>query len=126
MKIFISLFILSNILFSQSTNDNIHALEKASPQERVRLMNHIKKELMNMTEEKRMRTIHSLREKLQAKHTETRHKVTVEEGLKEDFSHREGNHQNVLSEHSHPEQQIIERENIEHEMRENHVHNSER
>ena len=126
MKIFISLFILSNILFSQSTNDKIHALEKASPQERVRLMNHIKKELMNMTEEKRMRTIHSLREKLQAKHTEIRHKTTVQEGLKEDFSHREGNHQNVLREHLHQEQQIIERENAEHEMRVNHVHNSER
>ena len=105
MKLFISLFIITNILFSQTINEQIHALEKASPQERVKLMNNIKKELMNMNEEKRMSTISSLREKLQAKHEETTHETTPQEGSREkDFNPVEENHQNESEEHSHLEQ----------------------
>ena len=72
MKIFFSLIITTVLIFSQTINEQIHALENASPQKRVELMNHIKEQLISMNHEKRMKTIANLQKKLQAKQTQMR------------------------------------------------------
>ena len=103
MRISILLFIITNILSSQTINEQIHALEKASPQERVKLMNNIKRELISMNEEKRMSTISSLREKLQARHEETTHEMALQENSNQErFSHRErGSHLEEFAQQEH-------------------------
>lgn len=66
MKIIFSLICMSGFLLSATINEQIHALEDASPQERVALMNHIKEQLIEMNHEERMNTITALQEKLHA------------------------------------------------------------
>jgi len=64
-------FIISCLpLFSQTINAQIHALEKASPTERVVLMNHIKRQLVHMNQNKRKRTLDLLKHKLHSKNTQ--------------------------------------------------------
>ena len=79
MKMLFSLIITTVFLFSQTINEQIHALEDASPEQRVELMNSIKKQLISMNQEKRMKTIGDLQKKLQVKHeqrnTETTHQL---------------------------------------------------
>jgi hypothetical protein len=55
------------LLSAETINEQIHALQNATPQERVELMNSIKEQLISMNENKRMATLASLREKLQQK-----------------------------------------------------------
>ncbi len=66
MKIIFSLICISIFLLSATINEQIHALEDASPKERVALMNHIKEQLIEMNHEERMNTITALQEKLHA------------------------------------------------------------
>ena len=68
MKIIFSLMCMSLLLISSTINEQIHALENASPKERVALMNHIKEQLIEMNHAERMNTIASLQEKLYVKH----------------------------------------------------------
>jgi len=70
MKIIFSLIVSTVILFPQTINEQIYALEKASPQRRVELMNNIKKQLISMNQEKRIETIARLQDKLQGNHKE--------------------------------------------------------
>ena len=65
-----SLVVTTVLLFSETINEQIHALESASPQERVELMNSIKMQLISMNHEERMKTIGNLQKKLQVKHTQ--------------------------------------------------------
>jgi len=69
MKIVFSFLCMSMVLFSQSINEQIHALEDATPEKRVELMNHIKEQLIAMNHEERMKTIRTLQKELQKKHT---------------------------------------------------------
>jgi len=71
MKIIFSLIFLSLFLLSETINEQIHALEDATPEKRVELMNHIKEQLISMNEEARNNTLDALRAKLQAKEEET-------------------------------------------------------
>ena len=68
MRVLFSLIFLSLFLYSQTINEQIHALQEATPKERVALMNSIKEQLVTMNEEKRMQTIEALREKLHGSH----------------------------------------------------------
>ncbi len=72
MRIFCSLIFLSLFLYSENINEQIHALQNATPQERVKLMNSIKEQLISMNEEKRIQTLETLRDKLQH-NSEVRH-----------------------------------------------------
>jgi septal ring factor EnvC (AmiA/AmiB activator) len=65
MRIFSLLILINTLLFSQTINEQIHALEDASPEKRVELMNHIKEQLITMNQEERMKTLNTLRAKLQ-------------------------------------------------------------
>lgn len=65
MRMFCSLIFLSLFLYSENINEQIHALQNATPQERVELMNSIKEQLISMNEEKRIETLETLRNKLQ-------------------------------------------------------------
>jgi len=76
MKIFFLFFCMSMLLLSQSINEQIHALEDATPEKRVELMNHIKEQLIAMNHEKRMKTIHTLQAKLQRKHENNEHRTS--------------------------------------------------
>lgn len=67
MKIHFLLIFVSLFLWSQSFNAQIHALEKATPKERVALMNHIKKQLITMNQKERMKTLKALKAKLHSK-----------------------------------------------------------
>ncbi len=115
MRIFCSLIFLSLFLYSENINEQIHALQNATPQERVELMNSIKEQLISMNEEKRIQTLETLRDKLQhnseAKHEEhevknemTNHRESVKEhhALHEDMCEHEDAshiHQNELHQH---------------------------
>ena len=67
MRVIFILIFFSLFLWSQTINEQIHALDKATPKERVALMNSIKEQLISMHTEKRMKTIETLQEKLQHK-----------------------------------------------------------
>ena len=110
MRIFFSLTLLSLFLYSETINEQIHALEDATPKERVRLMNSIKEQLVSMNEEKRMQTIETLREKIE--HTsDVEHKMIEIDNHEEIVEHVESSHiQDELHQHeqhheySHPEE----------------------
>jgi len=67
MKIIFSFIFITLLLFSQTINEQIHALENANPAKRVALMNSIKQQLINMKQEKRLKIITVLQKKLQVK-----------------------------------------------------------
>ncbi len=67
MKTFFSLIVTTGLLLSQTINEQIYALEDASPEMRVELMNSIKQQLMSMNQERRMKTIGILQKRLQVK-----------------------------------------------------------
>ncbi|HHS93114.1 MAG TPA: hypothetical protein ENK82_07190 [Campylobacterales bacterium] len=71
MKIIFSLIFLSLFLLSETINEQIHALEDATPEKRVELMNHIKEQLISMNEAERMKTLGALKAKLHPKEEET-------------------------------------------------------
>ena len=105
MKFIFSLIVTTVLLFSQTINEQIHALENASPEKRVELMNSIKKQLISMNQEKRMSTINSLREKLQVKHQERTHEIIPQENLNsEHVNNRNREHQNSSNMGLHLEQ----------------------
>lgn len=66
MKIIFSWIVISILLFADTINEQIHALENASPTQRVALMNQIKSQLVSMNEKKRKNTLSKLRKKLHA------------------------------------------------------------
>jgi hypothetical protein len=70
MRVIFILIFFSLFLCSQTINEQIHALDKATPTERVALMNSIKEQLISMNTERRMKTIASLQAKLQHKSEE--------------------------------------------------------
>jgi hypothetical protein len=67
MRVIFILIFFSLLVWSQTINEQIHALDKATPKERVALMNSIKEQLISMNTERRMKTIASLQSKLQHK-----------------------------------------------------------
>ena len=85
MKIIFSLIITTVLLFSITINEQIHALEKASPQKRVELMNHIKEQLISMNQEERMKAIGTLQEKIQGNHNKNnqQHQSSMQRETKE-------------------------------------------
>ena len=101
MKVIFSLIFFSLFLLSETLNEQIHALEDATPQERVALMNHIKEQLISMNEEKRMQTLGALRAKLQAKNEENHleaHEMNCESHSKDDKNHQESSHSEMHGE----------------------------
>jgi len=91
MRIVFLLIFSSLLLLSETINEQIHALETATPQERVELMNHIKEQLISMNEENRMQTLSKLRAKLQDKHEES-HLETSQTYCKDNKNHQKGLH----------------------------------
>lgn len=85
MKIIFSLIVTTVLLLSQTINEQIHALEDASPEKRVELMNHIKEQLVSMNQEERMNTISILQEKLQGSHEQNpkEHQENIEKETQE-------------------------------------------
>jgi len=100
MRIFFSLTLLSLFLYSETINEQIHALEDATPKERVKLMNNIKKQLVSMNAEKRTLTLKTLRKKLQHK-SKSSHEINEHgEVAKKHTSHNESsNIDNELHQH---------------------------
>jgi len=78
VKVIISLIILSILSLSQTISEQIHALENANIQERVTIMNSIKKQLISMNQEKRLEALKSLRMKLKSKENNTHENATIE------------------------------------------------
>ncbi len=111
MQVIVSLIFLSLLLWSQTINEQIHALEKATPQERVELMNSIKKQLVSMNAQKRMETIEALRAKIE----------NTEEEPKNELNHRD---EERIEEHD-EEESHSETLNIHHDMQEELVHHRE-
>jgi len=64
MKIIFLFLFLSLSIYAQTINAQIHALEHASPKERVSLMNSIKKKLVMMNEDERVQTLGVLKARL--------------------------------------------------------------
>jgi len=91
MRIVFLLIFSSLLLLSETINEQIHALETATPQERVELMNHIKEQLISMNEENRMKTLSKLRAKLQDKHEES-HVEISQTYCKDNKNHQKGLH----------------------------------
>jgi hypothetical protein len=58
------MLIVCSLLSSQSINEQIQALEEATPEKRVELMNHIKEQLIIMNQDERMETIDLLKSQL--------------------------------------------------------------
>ncbi len=83
MRVIFILIFFSLFLWSQTINEQLHALDKATPKERVALMNSIKEQLVRMNTERRMKTIETLQDKLQHKN-----------------AHQENAHQEELPEHN--------------------------
>ena len=104
MKIFYTLFMVVSILSSQTINEQIQALEEATPTERVALMNHIKEQLIEMNQNERTETIHLLKAQF---HNESR---VDEHG-----------HEVLSSEHLSQEQEIHE-----HQLHQHHIKVEER
>jgi len=67
MRVLFILVIISVIGFPQTINEQIKVLKNASPQKRVELMNHIKKQLITMNQKERLQAIHILKAELQSK-----------------------------------------------------------
>jgi len=65
MRIVFTFLIFCTILFSQTINEQIRALQDISPRKRVEMMNNIKKQLIQMNQKQRNKTISDLRKKLQ-------------------------------------------------------------
>jgi len=70
MKIIFLFLFLSLSIYAQTINAQIHALEHASPKERVSLMNSIKKKLVMMNEDERRQTLGILKAKLHRRREE--------------------------------------------------------
>ena len=94
MRVIFSLIFFSLFLLSETINDQIHALDDATPKERVELMNHIKEQLISMNEEKRTQTLDALRAKLQAKNE--KQNSEVHERNRENHSKNNKQHQKNL------------------------------
>ena len=60
-------YIFCILLFSQTINEQIRALEHTSPKMRVKMMNNIKKQLIKMNQKQRKEALSSLRKKLHTK-----------------------------------------------------------
>ena len=136
MRVIFSLIFLSLFLLSETINEQIHALEIATPQERVALMNHIKKQLISMNEEKRMQTLGALRAKLQAKNEENHseaHEMNSESHSKDNkkhqknlqykikmrmMEHQEKNFHHINEQHQYEQESHIEEEIDNHEVTE--------
>jgi len=86
MKIIYSLLIVCSLLSSQSINEQIQALEEATPEKRVELMNHIKEQLIIMNQDERMETIDLLKSQLHNENSvaEERHQELAQNHLNEE------------------------------------------
>ncbi len=106
MKIFFSLIVTTVLLLSQTINEQIHALENASPEKRVELMNHIKEQLISMNHEERMNTISLLQEKLQGNHEQNiqEHQDTIEETKEQQPTNENSTEFHPLEQHEIDEQ----------------------
>ena len=86
------MIILCSLLSSQSINEQIQALEEATPKKRVELMNHIKEQLIIMNQDERMETIDLLKSQL---HNENE----VVEETHQEFSQSHLNEEQELHDH---------------------------
>jgi len=108
MRLIFSLIFLSLSLLSETINEQIHALETATPQERVELMNHIKEQLISMNEENRIQTLETLRANIQTKHEENysdNHEMIGEKNSKENINHQMSPHFEMHEEMMHERHQ---------------------
>ncbi len=79
MRLFLQFIIMTLLCSSQSINEQLKELEHAPPKQRVKLMNHIKEQLILMNQEQRTQTINKLRAKLQPQtQIETPQRVPIE------------------------------------------------
>ncbi len=98
MKIIYSVLIVCSLLNSQSINEQIQALEEATPEKRVELMNRIKEQLIIMNQDERMETIGLLKSQLHNENSvaEDRHQELAQNHLnenEEDARHEHQRHQ---------------------------------
>jgi hypothetical protein len=84
------------MLLSQSINEQIQALEEATPEKRVELMNHIKEQLIIMNQEERMDTIHLLKTQL---HNENEVKEETHQEFSQSHLDEEELHEHQLHQH---------------------------
>ena len=64
MKIIYILLFVSSTIFSQNINEQIRTLQNLSPTKRVAMMNQIKKQLVLMNQQERVKTINLLKRKI--------------------------------------------------------------
>jgi len=104
MKIIVLFIFITLLLFSQTMNEQIHALEYATPEKRVALMNHIKEQLITMNHKERMKTIHTLQKKLQVKHENQSHQSHSDENKLEPYErHEQSQEEHQRDSHLHQE-----------------------
>ena len=120
MKIFYILSLFLSLLSALSINEQIRSLERATPKERVALMNHIKEQLIEMNQNERMDTIHLLKSQFHSErgvegrnheslsqeqslhdHQLHQHHILLEEGKEE----REHQRLDILEPHHNEEEQ---------------------
>lgn len=121
MKMIFSLIVTTVLLFSLTINEQIHALENASPQKRVELMNHIKEQLISMNQEDRMKAIGTLQEKIQGNHNQNRqqHQNNMQRETKEQkHKNRDSIKCNPLEQHEIRNEQL----NLSHNRRGDNIH----
>jgi hypothetical protein len=94
------MIILCSLLSAQSINEQIQALEDATPKKRVELMNHIKEQLIIMNQDERMETIHLLKSQLHNENgvvEETHQELSQNHLNEEEELHEHQLHQHHLS-----------------------------
>ena len=100
MKIIYILLFVSSTLFSQNINEQIRTLQNLSPTKRVAMMNQIKKQLVLMNQQERVKTINLLKRKINP-HNKTLPKVK-KLLLKDKLVSRRAIRQNILQRSRHP------------------------
>ena len=92
MKAIFLVIFITILTFSQSINEQIKALQDATPQKRVDMMNEIKRQLIEMNQEERSSTIEKLRARMDVKHEQN-----CEASMSE--QHQEEHSDNMMESH---------------------------
>jgi len=121
MRVIFSLICMSIMLISDTVNEQIHALENATPTERVALMNKIKEQLIEMNDEERMSTISTLQKKLHIKNKTNEHNdLDSSQNISKNQEHKSKASTNQNLEHHELQEQMSNHHQIEEEVHQQH------
>ena len=95
MRIIYGLWLMIGVGFAQSLDERLSRLDSLSRQERVRMMNQIKMELMQMNAQERAKNIEKLRAKFQSAPSSDHHDHLPEPEHHQETTHHDWQHHHL-------------------------------